>query len=129
MNRSIIPRGFWPGICVNSLLTSKSENSTSAGFHSAPGPWSKALANPKAARRWAVQDGCGAAPTVNRTSPGVTLTTYHGCRGAGAVLLYTLTGRGHVWPSARSGFDCDETVWRFFAEHSRQVADRIPTAD
>ena len=84
---------------------------------------------PEAARRWAVQDGCAAAPAVNRTSPGVTLTTYHDCRGAGAVLLYTLTGRGHVWPTARSGFDCDETVWRFFAEHSRQVADRIPTAD
>jgi polyhydroxybutyrate depolymerase len=79
---------------------------------------------PEAARRWAVHDGCSLAPTVNRISPGVTVTGYRGCRADSAVQLYTLTGRGHVWPSVRNGgFDCDEVVWQFFAAHPRRPAD------
>jgi polyhydroxybutyrate depolymerase len=79
---------------------------------------------PEAARRWAVHDGCSLAPAINRTGPGVTLTTYRGCRADGAVQLYTLAGRGHVWPSVRNtGFDWDEAVWQFFAAHPRRAAD------
>jgi polyhydroxybutyrate depolymerase len=73
---------------------------------------------PEAAARWAVHDACGPAPVVSRPQPGVTLTEYHGCRAETAVLLYTLAGRGHVWPAGRNGsFDSNETIWRFFAAH------------
>jgi poly(3-hydroxybutyrate) depolymerase len=46
------------------------------------------------------------------------------------VVLYSLTGRAHIWPTlARTGFDCDETVWRFFAAHPRRAAARAPTTE
>jgi polyhydroxybutyrate depolymerase len=81
---------------------------------------------PEAARRWSAHDGCAPTPVVSRISPGVTLTEYPHCRGGTALQLYTLANRGHVWPAARSGFDTDETLWRFFGAHTRRGADRLP---
>lgn len=80
---------------------------------------------PEAAHRWAGHDGCAGPSTVTRTALGVTLTAYQGCRAETAVLLYTLAGKGHIWPVARTtGLDTNETVWRFFAEHPRGPVDR-----
>lgn len=78
---------------------------------------------PEAARRWGVSDGCATAPRVDRVSAGVSRTAYHDCRAGADVVLYSLSGRGHIWPTlARTGFDCDETVWSFFAAHPRRVS-------
>jgi polyhydroxybutyrate depolymerase len=80
---------------------------------------------PEAVHRWAAHDGCVGVPAVTRTAPGVTLTAYHSCRADSVVLLYTLGGKGHVWPVARStGLDGNETVWQFFAEYPHQGANR-----
>jgi polyhydroxybutyrate depolymerase len=81
---------------------------------------------PEAVHRWAGHDGCDGAPDVTRPAPGVTLTAYRGCRADSVVLLYTLAGKGHIWPVVRTtGLDTNETVWQFFAEHPRRSADRV----
>jgi polyhydroxybutyrate depolymerase len=85
---------------------------------------------PEAARRWGGADGCAIAPSVDRTVPGVTRTTYHDCRAGTTVVLYALTGRGHIWPTpARTGFDTDGTVWQFFAAHAHRTAGRTPNPE
>jgi polyhydroxybutyrate depolymerase len=84
---------------------------------------------PEAARRWSTADSCAPAPAVDRVAAGITRTTYHDCRASADVVLYTLTGKGHVWPTVRSGFDSDETVWSFFATHPRRSAARAPKPD
>jgi polyhydroxybutyrate depolymerase len=84
---------------------------------------------PEAARRWGTSDGCGPTPEVVRVSAGTTRTAYHDCRAGADVVLYTLTGRGHVWPTARTGFDSDETVWSFFVAHPGRASDRAPKPD
>ncbi|MEN3306657.1 MAG: polyhydroxybutyrate depolymerase, partial [Micromonosporaceae bacterium] len=75
---------------------------------------------PVAARRWAGYAGCAALPLTDRPSQGVTRSAYHGCLGGAVVELYTLAGRGHVWPRATvGGLDADEIIWHFFAAHPR----------
>jgi polyhydroxybutyrate depolymerase len=76
---------------------------------------------PEAARRWAVHNGCGRTATVRTEGPGVTATTFHGCRGAADVELHSVLGKGHQWPPARpGGFAANEVIWRFFAAHRRR---------
>jgi polyhydroxybutyrate depolymerase len=71
---------------------------------------------PVAARRWAGYQGCAALPRTERPYPGVVRGTYQGCLGGAVVELYTLTGKGHIWPRAGTGgLDADEVIWHFFA--------------
>jgi polyhydroxybutyrate depolymerase len=78
---------------------------------------------PMAAARWAGYEKCATTPTVTHTAPGVTLTAYQGCRSGGAVQLYTLDGRKHVWPRLQAGttgpgtIDANDVLWRFFQAH------------
>jgi polyhydroxybutyrate depolymerase len=75
---------------------------------------------PVAARRWAGYARCAALPLTDRPYPGVTRAAYRGCLGGAAVELYTLAGRGHVWPRGTAGGpDADEVIWHFFAAHPR----------
>jgi len=85
---------------------------------------------PTAAARWAVHDGCAAAP-VAMANPGYSVTTYTGCRQGSAVELYAISGEGHEWPGGpalptritkllgpqSSAVDADALIWRFFAAH------------
>jgi len=80
---------------------------------------------PEAARRWAVHNGCPGTPTTGPASAGVTRTAYRGCRGGASVELYTLPGKGHLWPAPRAGgFAANEVIWRFFTDHPFPEADR-----
>jgi polyhydroxybutyrate depolymerase len=85
--------------------------------------------------RWTTFDGCPDAP---ETAPAVhgadghsaTRLTWGPCRDGVEVVLWRLTGAGHVWPGAEallpkmlgpatSVLDANEEIWRFFARFSR----------
>ena len=79
---------------------------------------------PEAAHRWAVHDGCAAKPVVSTEAPGVSRSSYLGCREGATVELDTLTGKGHVWPAARPDYAVNEVIWRFFTAHELRDPDR-----
>ena len=80
---------------------------------------------------WATENGCGATfeRRDRRESNGhtATLYAYPGCRAE--VLLWKLTGAGHVWPGGEQDYlprilgpgttviDANEEIWRFFSRH------------
>ena len=55
---------------------------------------------PPSVQFWVATDGCNGA-TVSLQSPDVTLTSFSSCAGAG-VVLYTIQGGWHEWPSIGS---------------------------
>lgn len=86
-------------------------------------------------RQWTTFDGCPEAPD---TAPAVhgadghtaTRLTWGPCRDGVEVVLWRLTGAGHVWPGAEpfmtkilgpptKVLDANEEMWRFFARFSR----------
>jgi len=86
-------------------------------------------------KRWIAADGCLAEP---RTWPGIvdaaghsaTQIAWGGCRDGVEVMLWRLTGAGHVWPGAESYLprllgpptkvlDANEEMWRFFERFTR----------
>jgi polyhydroxybutyrate depolymerase len=83
---------------------------------------------------WARFDGCAPVPRVaaRRHAAGQTATElrYGGCRSAAEVVLWKLTGAGHVWPGGRDTaltrarlgpgttvVDANAQMWRFFRRH------------
>ncbi|WP_345639023.1 CE1 family esterase [Rugosimonospora acidiphila] len=74
---------------------------------------------PVAAARWARYDGCPAGAATGRPFPGVTVTSYRGCRDGGTVELYTLAGKGHRWPPASGAFRPNEILWQFLSGQGR----------
>lgn len=84
-------------------------------------------------RRWARYDDCrtrpGIGPTTSRAGQTATPITYAGCRAGTEVVLWKLTGAGHVWPGGKSDVpvsvlgpptqivDANTEMWRFFARH------------
>lgn len=48
---------------------------------------------------WAARNACGATPRDSALSATVTRRSYSACAGGADVVLYTLHGDGHVWPS------------------------------
>ena len=79
---------------------------------------------PDAALRWADHDGCATRPALTTIEPGVTRTTYAGCRAGAAVELDTLAGKGHTWPAPRPDYSVNEVIWRFFTGHELPDPDR-----
>lgn len=93
--------------------------------------------------RWVAYDGCRRTPTTAPTQQGqpgsgdegetATKITYAPCTQGAEVVLWKLTGSGHVWPgtlidvsgTARGAVlgeptkivDANELMWEFFAEH------------
>lgn len=87
-------------------------------------------------RRWAAFEGCTTPAvatdqrhgTAGSASQGHTATRYEfrGCRDASEVVLWRLTGAGHVWPGGQIDYlprllgpgtdviDANEQMWRFF---------------
>jgi polyhydroxybutyrate depolymerase len=83
--------------------------------------------------RWVNHDGCAAEPAVaerrtDRDGRGHTATryVYANCRGGAEVVLWKLTGPGHVWPGGKQKFmerilgpstgvmDANQEMWNFF---------------
>jgi polyhydroxybutyrate depolymerase len=93
--------------------------------------------------RWVDYDGCRRKPKTGPTEQGqpgtadegetATRITYAPCKQGTEVVLWKLTGSGHVWPgtpidvsaTARGALlgehtrlvDANELMWEFFAEH------------
>jgi polyhydroxybutyrate depolymerase len=88
------------------------------------------LGNPSVPDRmaaWASFDGCDAEPTVDESTPGLTVTRWSGCDDGTAVELWTLAGWGHEWPRAvvpaePGVIDATEVVLDFFDAHPRGIA-------
>ncbi len=87
---------------------------------------------PKVMERWARANGCRARATSAKTRirAGRTATrlTYPACRRGAEVVLWKLTGAGHVWPGGKQDVreragaptqvvDANAEMWRFFALH------------
>jgi len=86
---------------------------------------------PQAAKDWGVQDGCSNTPAITDPAPGVTLTTYSGCKGAVTIELNTIAGEGHEWPGGpplpraltrqlgpqSNAIVADDAMWAFFEAH------------
>ena len=85
----------------------------------------------QAAQDWARQDGCTLPASSSQPDPGVTLTTYAGCRSGSSVELYAIDSEGHEWPGGpqmprsltrvlgpqSDAINADQTMWAFFAAH------------
>lgn len=91
-------------------------------------------------RRWAGHDGCPAEPTVAEQHRGregspeaghtATKYVYAPCREGAEVVLWKLTGAGHVWPGGQPDYfprllgpgtqiiDANAEMWRFFSRFS-----------
>jgi polyhydroxybutyrate depolymerase len=107
-----------------------------------PGTSSRVLhpSIPKVVARWASFDGCPTSPragaTITRNKQTATRLTYAPCRTGAEVVLWRLTGVGHVWPGgqqhlshwvqnvlgpATTVIDANELMWRFFERHPLPV--------
>jgi polyhydroxybutyrate depolymerase len=94
------------------------------------------MAVEESVKRWIVADGC---PSEPRTSPPLAGTDGHTatrlawgpCRDGVEVVLWRLTGGGHVWPGAESVLprllgppttvvDANEAMWTFFERFTRR---------
>jgi polyhydroxybutyrate depolymerase len=86
---------------------------------------------PDAARMWAAQDGCSAAPAQSQPILGVTLTAYKKCDAGAQVELYEIAPLGHEWPGGPAMpnritrllgpqsnlVDANQVMWAFFSTH------------
>jgi polyhydroxybutyrate depolymerase len=91
---------------------------------------------PKIVAQWASFDGCPSRPHVSATiSAGgrsATQLRYAPCRAGAEVILWRLTGAGHVWPGGQQNtspwarrllgpptaiIDANELMWHFFERH------------
>jgi len=87
--------------------------------------------------RWASHNGCAADPRVaerrsdrNRRGHTATKYVYSNCRDGAEVVLWKLTGAGHVWPGGKQKFmerllgpgtdiiDANKEMWNFFQRFS-----------
>jgi polyhydroxybutyrate depolymerase len=69
---------------------------------------------PQWAAAWAERDECGAEPAAIFQQGPVTGRGWQNCRGGADVILYTIDGGGHEWPSA---VDATGMIWNFFVAH------------
>jgi polyhydroxybutyrate depolymerase len=96
--------------------------------------------------RWVAHDACEKDPQVDPARRGAagsrddghsaTRMTWRGCRDGSEVVLWKLTGAGHVWPGGERDFlvrllgpgtsiiDVNEEMWRFFSRFSRRMMPR-----
>ena len=85
------------------------------------------LGNPSVPDRvaaWAAYDGCDVEPTIDRSTPGLPVTSWSGCDDGTDVELWTLAGWGHGWPRATEAgqpgvIDATDAVLDFFDDLGR----------
>lgn len=72
---------------------------------------------------WRRLDSCPATPTIMRPYPAskpnskVSRVSYGPCAGGSSVVMDSISGQGHQWPSASNQVQADE-VWAFFKQYS-----------
>ncbi|KAA2261378.1 hypothetical protein F0L68_16405 [Solihabitans fulvus] len=71
---------------------------------------------PEVTAQWATADHCSPTPVDARITPTVGTTTYTGCRDGSEVLLYTIEGGTHAWPTKT--VDATDLIWSFFQRHN-----------
>ncbi len=96
-------------------------------------------------RMWAAHNGCAAAatqdaPRVSRGGHTATRIAYPRCTTGMPVVLWRLTGAGHVWPgspqkhsarllgAATDVLDANEEIWAFFRAFRRAQAPALPAS-
>jgi polyhydroxybutyrate depolymerase len=83
---------------------------------------------PTWAANWARRNRCGVKPIDSVVTTGVTRRTYTHCADDASVVLYTVWGGGHSWPSGEhfpewfagstnKGIDASSLMWEFYQEH------------
>jgi polyhydroxybutyrate depolymerase len=72
---------------------------------------------PTWAATWADRNGCDNQPKAVFDQGPVTGQEWQGCRAGADVLLYTIAGGTHDWPSA---VDAAGLIWDFFVQHPTQ---------
>jgi polyhydroxybutyrate depolymerase len=77
---------------------------------------------------WARRNQCAPNPVASVVAKDVTRLEYTNCADHAAVVLYTVQGGGHTWPSGKpmpeglagftsNGVDATSQMWAFFREH------------
>jgi hypothetical protein len=72
---------------------------------------------------WRRLESCPATPTIVRPYPAskpksrVSRVSYGPCAGGSSVVMDSISGQGHQWPSASTQVQADE-VWAFFMQYS-----------
>jgi polyhydroxybutyrate depolymerase len=140
---SFAPRHLMPVMHFHSVDDAR------APYAGGPGPllpWFRRVVHPpveETIAQWRRNNGCAEAPHVGArirgTAPSETAHSaealvYGPCWGGTEVVLWKLTGAGHVWPGAPPTYprlllgeptrvvDASETMWRFFRRFSRPDA-------
>jgi polyhydroxybutyrate depolymerase len=80
---------------------------------------------------WAERNNCDPTPDVSEPFPSITLETWGNCDQGADVVLLTIEGGEHTWPTTRYGtdwgdiqlyIDATDQVWEFFAAHPRPAS-------
>jgi polyhydroxybutyrate depolymerase len=101
--------------------------------------------------RWVDHNGCSSTPEIGAMYGGTagefdashtaTKIVYGACRDGAEVVLWKLTGAGHVWPGPGPKYpkwllgaptrviNASEELWQFFRRFSRPDAPRLATAE
>ena len=73
---------------------------------------------------WATRDACSATPAQTFMNGMAACQTWSGCGASAEVVLCTITGGGHAWPSGginlpgtTRDIDADDQMWAFFQKH------------
>lgn len=69
---------------------------------------------PTWAATWAERNGCSASPFTVFQEGEVSRKGWSDCRAGAEVILYTVNGGTHNWPSA---VDAAQMIWDFFTQH------------
>lgn len=77
---------------------------------------------------WAERNGCDADPVIEEPYPTILVETWTNCDESVEVVLISIEGGGHTWPTTRFGTDFGEIIlyvdatdeiWEFFKNHPR----------
>jgi len=79
-------------------------------------------------KAWSKRNGCDVDPLTEEPNPTILIETWTNCHEGVEVVLITIEGGGHTWPTTRYGTDFGETIlyldatdeiWEFFKNHPR----------
>jgi polyhydroxybutyrate depolymerase len=72
---------------------------------------------PQWASTWAKRNGCSATASIVFEKDPVSGQHWGECRSGADVVLYTIHGGEHGWPTPTTDFDAAQVIWDFFIKH------------